>query len=104
MVVSSPQCLENTAFFSYFPLGGIHGQGIFPFIHLEFQEKKTSTIFYNTALKNIFNKNHLAYVYGAIMHNRTYIPFNKSTFLSDELASAEKYIKKFRPAQARRHC
>ena len=40
MVVSSPQCGENTAFFSGFFLGGIYGQGIFPFILLEFQGKK----------------------------------------------------------------
>ena len=40
VVVSSPQCDENTAFFSGFPLGGIHGQGIFPVIPLEFQGKK----------------------------------------------------------------
>ena len=40
MVVSSPQCDENTAFFSGFPLGGIHGQGILPVIPLELQGKK----------------------------------------------------------------
>ena len=28
VVVSSPQCGQNTAFFSVFPLGGIHSQGI----------------------------------------------------------------------------
>ena len=40
MVVSSPQYGENTAFFSAFPLGGIHGQGILPVTPLEFQGKK----------------------------------------------------------------
>ena len=35
VVVSSPQCGENTAFFSGFPLGGNYGQGIFPVIPLE---------------------------------------------------------------------
>ena len=40
MVVSSPQCGENTAFFSGFPLGGIQGQGILPVIPLELQGKK----------------------------------------------------------------
>ena len=40
MVVSSPQCGEKTAFFSGFPLGGIHGQGILPVIPLELQGKK----------------------------------------------------------------
>ena len=40
MVVSSPQCGENTAFFFGFPLGGNHGQGIFPVIPLELQGKK----------------------------------------------------------------
>ena len=40
VVVSSPQCGENTAFFSCFPLGGNHGQGIFPVILLELQGKK----------------------------------------------------------------
>ena len=39
VVASSPQHGENTAFFSGFPLGGIHDQGIFPSIHLELQEK-----------------------------------------------------------------
>ena len=39
VVVSSPQCGENTAFFSCFPLGGSHGQGIFPVIPLELQGK-----------------------------------------------------------------
>ena len=40
MVVSSPQCGENTAFFSGFPLGGIQGQGILPVIPLELQGKR----------------------------------------------------------------
>ena len=40
VVVSSPQCGENTAFFFGFPLGGLHCQGIFPIIPLEFQGKK----------------------------------------------------------------
>ena len=31
--------VENTTFFPVFPLGGIHGQGIFPVIPLEFQGK-----------------------------------------------------------------
>ena len=39
-VVSSPQCDENTAFFSGFPPGGSHGQGIFPVIPLDLQGKK----------------------------------------------------------------
>ncbi len=39
VVVSSPRYGEKTAFFSGFPLGGSHGQGIFPVIHLKFQEK-----------------------------------------------------------------
>ncbi|WP_302553489.1 hypothetical protein [uncultured Bilophila sp.] len=40
VVVSSPQCGETYGFFSSFPLGGIHGQGIFPVIPLELQGKK----------------------------------------------------------------
>jgi len=40
MFVLSPQCSENTAFFSGFPLVGNHGQGIFPVIPLELQGKK----------------------------------------------------------------
>ena len=40
MVVSSPQRGENTGFFSSFPLGGNHGQGIFSVIPLELQGKK----------------------------------------------------------------
>ena len=40
VVVSSPQCGENTAFFFGFPLGGLHCQGIFPVIPLELQGKK----------------------------------------------------------------
>ena len=39
-VVSSPQCGKNTGFFSSFPLGGSHGQGILPVIPLELQGKK----------------------------------------------------------------
>ena len=35
-----PQCGENTALFSGFPLGGSHGQGILPAIPLELQGKK----------------------------------------------------------------
>ncbi|WP_302553775.1 hypothetical protein [uncultured Bilophila sp.] len=38
MVVSSPQCGENTAFFSGFPLGGIHGSGLLPVIPLELEK------------------------------------------------------------------
>ncbi|WP_308771720.1 hypothetical protein [uncultured Bilophila sp.] len=48
MVVSSPQYDENTAFFSIFPLGGIHGQGIFPVNPLELQGKSINH-FYGTA-------------------------------------------------------
>ena len=40
VLVSSPQCGENTAFFFGFPLGGLHCQGIFPVIPLELQGKK----------------------------------------------------------------
>ena len=40
MVVSSPQHGENTAFFSSFPINGIHSQGILQFLPLEFQGKK----------------------------------------------------------------
>ncbi|WP_337430591.1 hypothetical protein [Bilophila sp.] len=39
MVVSSPQRGENTAFFSSFPLGGIHSQGILLVIPLGSKEK-----------------------------------------------------------------
>ena len=38
VVVSSPQCGENTAFFSGFPLGGIHGSGLLPVIPLELEK------------------------------------------------------------------
>jgi len=48
VVVSSPQHGEHTAFFSSFPLGGIHGQSILPVIPLGLQ-KKASTIFYDIA-------------------------------------------------------
>ena len=40
VVVSSPLCGENTAFFSGFPLGGSYGQGILSVIPLELQGKK----------------------------------------------------------------
>ena len=40
MVVPSPQYGENTAFFSSFPINGIHSQGILLFLPLEFQGKK----------------------------------------------------------------
>jgi len=46
VVVSSPQCAENTAFFSSFPFGGI--QGALLVIPLKLQGK-TSTTFYGTA-------------------------------------------------------
>ena len=77
VVVSSPQCGENTAFFSGFPFGGSHGSGILPVVPLELEKsiglflrfspwraplprhfsdypfgisrKKASAIFYNTA-------------------------------------------------------
>ena len=40
VVVSSPQCFENIAFFSSFPLGGIHGSGMLSVIPLKLQGKK----------------------------------------------------------------
>ena len=40
MAASSSQHGENADFFSIFSLGGIHRQGIFPVIPLEFQGKK----------------------------------------------------------------
>ncbi|WP_302553631.1 hypothetical protein [Bilophila sp.] len=39
MVVSSSQRGEHTAFFSGFPIGGIHAQGLLPVIPLKFQGK-----------------------------------------------------------------
>jgi len=39
MVALPPQHGENTAFFSRFPLGGIHSQGILPIISLQLQGK-----------------------------------------------------------------
>ncbi|WP_302553188.1 hypothetical protein [uncultured Bilophila sp.] len=40
VVVSSPQRGENAAFFSSFPLGGIHSQGILLVVPLGLQGKK----------------------------------------------------------------
>ena len=48
VVVSSPQRGENAAFFSSFPLGGIHSQGILLVVPLGLQGKSIN-LFYGTA-------------------------------------------------------
>ncbi|WP_308771735.1 hypothetical protein [uncultured Bilophila sp.] len=52
MVVSSPQYVENTAFFPIFPLAGFTAKAFCRLSLWNFKEK-ASTIFYNTAKVNI---------------------------------------------------
>ena len=55
MVVSSPQRGDYALFFSGFPLGGLHSQGIWPLSLWDFK-KKASAISCDTALGHVVNQ------------------------------------------------